>query len=758
MAADEFENDKTQSFTPLTRGMKVRHYTIIEKIGSGGMGEVYLALDTKLNRKVALKILPPHLCQDEECRKRFTREAQAAAILDHPNIAAIYEVGEHQERPFYSMQVVEGQSLRDVIAGKDLPIDRILEIGIQVCEGLQAAHDKGIIHRDVKPSNILLDSHGRVRIVDFGLAAIRGSEHLTRTGSTLGTIGYMSPEQVRGQEIDHRSDLFSIGIVLYELITKQNPFKRDSEAATLKAVSDNTLHPVARYRADVPEGSQAIIEKALEKRAELRYQTAADMAADLRRVTEGITAIRPDKKRYQSIAVLPFVDISQEKDQEYFCDGIAEELINGLTQLRELKVAARTSAFQFRQSDRDIRAIGQELRVAAVLEGSVRKAGNRLRISVQLVNVKDGFHLWSEKYDRDQNDIFAIQDEIALKIVEKLRLQLLDSERNQLVRRHTDNKEAYNLYLKGRYFWNRRYEGGLFKAIECFQQATEEDPRFALAYSGIADSYNILGVYSLIQTKEAYTRAKSAAKKALEIDETIAEAHASLGWIRMWYDWDWQAAEKEFRQAIRLNPNCATAHQWYGFYLALIKGQSSDAIAEFRRAQELDPLEIITNATLGWVYFFAGKYDEAIRQCRKTIEMEPNFSLTYFFLGIGMTYIGKAMLNEAISAFEKLVTLSDNSPYAIGCLGYSQAKSGQSGAAARTLEQMGQLSEERYVSPFWNAIIYLGLGKKTETLAQLDRAYQERESFLICLKSWSIFDDLRSEPRFEALLRKIGLE
>jgi len=580
MANSEFDDDKTLSFVALTAGTQVSHYEIINKIGAGGMGEVYLALDTKLNRKVALKFLPPHLCRDEDCRKRFTREAQATAGLDHPNIASIHEVGEYNGRPFFSMQVVEGQSLRDVIAGKDLPVERMLEIAIQLCEGLQAAHDKGITHRDIKPSNILIDSHNRVRIVDFGLAAISGSEQLTKTGSTLGTIGYMSPEQVQGKEIDQRSDLFSLGVVLYELITKQNPFKRDSEAATLKAVSDDLPEPLARFKSGLPDGLQAVIDKALEKDIKMRYQHADGMLSDLVRVKRSLesgqstiyrqlvsrqasrrrwaaaavivvaalivlivtkpwltdtTSDEPDKIMQAvlpSIAVLPFVDMSSDKDQEYFCDGIAEELINGLTQLGGLKVAARTSAFQFKQPDRNIPAIGRELGVTTVLEGSVRKAGNRLRITVQLINVKDGFHLWSEKYDRTLDDIFAIQDEISLAIVEKLRLQLLDREKSRLVRRHTDNKEAYNLYLKGRYFWNKRHEGGMTSALDYYQQAIDKDPTYPHPYIGIADAYVILGTFGFLPPRESFPKAKAAANKALELDSNLEEDDMRKRWPR----------------------------------------------------------------------------------------------------------------------------------------------------------------------------------------------------------------------------------
>ncbi|MBU1318327.1 MAG: protein kinase [candidate division Zixibacteria bacterium] len=510
MCPEDPQDDQTQTYLPLIEGTAVSHYVIIEKIGAGGMGEVYLANDTELNRRVALKFLPPHLCRNEDCRKRFKREAQAAAKLNHPNIIHVYEVSEHQGRPFFAMEHVEGTSLKDVTGDKDLSVERILELGIQVCEGLHAAHEEGVTHRDIKPSNILIDSHGRARIVDFGLASVVGSDQLTRTGSTLGTVGYMSPEQVRGDEIDHRSDLFSFGVVLYELITKQNPFKRDSEAATLKAVCDDIPHPIARFRSNIPDGIQSILDKALEKNIKTRYQHADGMVSDLMRlkrsldsglstmsavtavgrssrtwwlvaivamlaVAVAVVATQPwkpetiaDKPHKIMLAVLPFENLGDPED-EYFADGITEEILTNLAKLSGLGVISRTSAMQYKNSEKGLRQIGEELGVDYVLEGTIRwdKSGdvNRVRIHPQLIEVADDIHLWADRYDAILSDVFEIQSSIAEKVAEALNVALLETERRALTQQPTENTEAYHYYLRGKQYFSVQVGRGDYRDI-----------------------------------------------------------------------------------------------------------------------------------------------------------------------------------------------------------------------------------------------------------------------------------------------------
>jgi len=447
--------------------------------------------------------------------------------------------------------------------------------------------------------------------------------------------------------------------------------------------------------------------------------------------------------------------LSADKEQEYFCDGMAEEIINALTQVEGLHVVARTSAFFFRGKEIDIREIGKKLNVETVMEGSVRKAGNRLRITAQLVNVVDGYHLWSERYDREIKDVFAIQDEISLAIVDKLKVKLLKEEKDKLVKRFTDNQEAYNLYLKGRYFWNRRYEGGLQKGIECFQQAINKDPLYALAYAGIADCYILLGYFGWLPPKEAYPRARVAAKKALEIDDTLAEAHTSMGWIRTFYDWDWAAAEDEFKRALDLSPNYATGHEWYGVSLAPMR-RFDEGTVSLKRALELDPLSLMINSVYGLGLYWERRYNEALDQYHKTVEMDPNFSLVYLFLG--WAYSAKAMWEEAIVASTKFVTLSQGSPFGVGTLGSVYGMSGQRYEALKMLDRLNELSQERYVSSFYRAIIYMGLGEKDQAFEYLEKAYLERESWMATLGTFPLLDSLRSDPRVTALLKKMGLE
>jgi len=738
----------------------ISHYKILEKLGEGGMGVVYKAQDTKLDRTVALKFLPKHLLCDSEAKIRFEQEAKAASALDHPNICTIHEIDEVEGECFISMAYVEGKSLKKLLEEKTFSIKEVVDIVIQVCEGLVVAHEKGVVHRDIKSDNIMLTSRGQVKIMDFGLAKLRGVSRLTKTGTTLGTMQYMSPEQVQGLEVDQRSDIFSFGVVLYEMITGQLPFKGDYEAAIIYSIVNETPEPLARYKANVPDELQKAVDKALAKNKGERYQHIDEMSVDikiLRKELEfGIPKERlPKKGLLPSIAVLPFTNLTVDKEQDYFCDGMAEEIINALTQLEGLRVVARTSSFSFRGKEIDIREIGRKLNVETLLEGSVRKAGNRLRITAQLVNVADGYHLWSERYDREIDDVFAIQDEISLAIVDKLKVKLLKEEKAKLVKRFTDDQEAFNFYLKGRYFWNRRYEGGLQKGIECFQQAINKDPLYALAYAGIADCYVLLGHFGWLPPKEAYPRARVAAEKALEIDDTLAEAHTSMGWVHTFYDWDWVAAEDEFKRALELNPNYATGHEWYGVSLAPMR-RFDEGTVSVKRALELDPLSLMINSVYGLGLYWERRYDEALDQYRKTVEMDPNFSLVYLFLG--WTYSAKGMWEEAIVASNKFMTLSQGSPFGVGTLGSVYAMSGQRYKALKMLDRLNELSQERYVSPFYKAIIYMGLGEKDQAFEYLEKAYLERESWMATLGTFPLLDSLRSDPRFTALLKKMGLE
>ena len=527
----EPNDDKTRIVNVLSRGTVVSHYRIVEKIGAGGMGEVYLAEDTLLNRKVALKFLPAILAADPEHRARFKREAQTAARLNHPSIATVYEVSEFGNQPFIAMEYVEGITLRDLMNRGEMSLDELIKISIQLAEGLAEAHSVGVVHRDIKPANILCDCKGRCKLADFGLAAFSGTSELTKAGSILGTVGYMSPEQVRGEGGDASSDIFAFGVVLYEMITGKHPFRRNNQAATINATLHDQPNPIIDVRPDAPHELIAVLDKAMDKDRSIRYQQTSQLLNDLRKIgrkLEQDSSGAPLAIRNQpSVAVLPFTNLSTDKEQEYFCDGMAEEIINALTYVENLRVVARTSSFSFKGKDLDIREIGRRLNVETLLEGSVRRSGQHLRIIAQLVNVTDGCHLWSERFDRQMDDVFAIQDEIALAIVDRLKVKLLKDEKALLTKRYTDDQEAYHLYLKGRFFWNRRYEGGLQKGIEAFEQAVQRDAMYAPAYVGIADCYNQLAHWGYLAAKEAYPIARRATEKAL-VDRSLVSRSPCL--------------------------------------------------------------------------------------------------------------------------------------------------------------------------------------------------------------------------------------
>ncbi len=753
MATQMPDDDRTQSFFALTAGTTVSHYRIVDKIGSGGMGEVYLALDNELNRKVALKFLPSDLCGDDECRKRFKREAQAAAGLDHPNIAAIYEVGEHGGRSFYAMQVIEGQSLREVIAGKDLPIDQIVEIAIQVSEGLQAAHDSGIIHRDIKPSNILIDSHGRVRIVDFGLATIRGSEHLTRTGSTLGTIGYMSPEQVDGREIDHRSDLFSLGVVLYEMITKQNPFKRDSDAATLRAVSDYVPHPVARYRADVTEELQNIVDKAIDKDIDLRYQHATDLIADLKRLTRTIQSQSRDTATSPSIAVLPFDDLSQDRDQQYLCDGLTEELISALACIRGLRVVSRTSSFAFQNTREDIRAIGRKLNVSTLLEGSVRRAGNRIRVTAQLIEAETGYHLWNGKFDRQMEDLFAIEDEVTSSIVSALRPELL-REKAAVVRPHTTSLEAYNEYLLGLALWNTRTDDGLRKSLGHFSRAASLDPEYSMAHCGIADAYNVMAGYCLIHPKTGLQKSMEAAQRALEINPKLGEAHGRLAMNLFELHHAINDAEREFNTALQLSPSSTITINGFDEMLAAL-GRFDEAAQLIETSLALDPLGWVAKLHKAGLALFMDQHETAEFLNDKMLEADPQFMPALRHKCEILAARGD--MNAAYDLAARLVEMSGGHPMDISHLGYVSGLAGDDSAAADCLNRLGALDEVHFVPSYERALIHLGMQNYERALEELEQSVDEGYCRILQINVDPRFRPLKKHAKFMEIVKQLNL-
>jgi serine/threonine protein kinase/Flp pilus assembly protein TadD len=738
-------------------GRTISHYRVIEKLGEGGMGVVYKAEDTRLGRTVALKFLPASLTSDADAKERFVREAQAASGLDHPNICTIHEIDETETgQMFICMSCYEGEVLKSRIARGQLPIDEAVGIADRIARGLGKAHSRGIVHRDIKPANVFITEDGEVKLLDFGLAKLADQTGVTKIGTTVGTVTYLSPEQARGQEVDHRTDIWSLGVVLYEMLAGRPPFQSTNEQALIYAILNEEPPRLGDLRSETPRELAQVVERAMSKDPSFRYEDAESFLADLRAAAE---SLRPQPERraravpsLPSIAVLPFVDMSPEGDQEYFCDGMAEELINALSGVERLQVASRTSAFQFKGTGHDVRAVGRQLGVGTVLEGSVRKAGNRLRITSQLVNVADGYHLWSEKYDRDADDVFAIQDEISLAIVDKLRVRLLGDEKTRLVKRHTDDQEAYGLYLRGRYYWNRRYEGGLRKAITHFRQAIERDPDYALPYVGTADAFHIMGYYGFLSPAEAFPQAKAAAMKALEIDDSLGEAHAALGWISTFYDWNWDAAERQFVRALELSPRYATAHEWYSLHLAAV-GRSDDAIAEVRRAQALEPVSLIVNAAAGAVLYLSRRHEEATDQLRRTLDMDPSFILPRVWAGDN--YMCRGMYDEAIGDLKIAVDAAPDMTYALGSLGCAYALAGETDEARAVLNRFDELARVRYVSSVHRALPHIGLGESDRAIESFGNGLAEHDPLAPWIKVAPVLDPLRGHPGFKALVERM---
>jgi len=739
-------------------GKTLGHYRILEKVGQGGMGVVYKAEDTKLKRPVALKFLRTELTRDPEISARFMQEAQAAAALDHPNICSVYEISEADDQTYIAMAYVEGQSLKQKIQSGPLGIDEAMDITVQVAEALREAHGKGVIHRDIKPANVMLTEKGLVKIMDFGLAKLSWGEDLTRTAEILGTAVYMSPEQAGGKKVDCRTDIWSLGCVLYEMLAGRRPFEAGHDQAVIHAVLSEGFQPISRLRTGVPAEIEVIIHKCLQKDPRDRYQDAAALIEALGSVRQQDLPPSPAKAaagpRHPSTAVLPFVDMSPQKDQEYFCDGIAEELINALTHIRDLRVVARTSAFAFKGKNIDVREIGKTLNVDTVLEGSIRKAGTRLRVTAQLISIEDGYHLWSEKFDREMEDIFAIQDEISTAIVDNLKVKLLADEKSAIKKRHTDNPEAYNLYLKGLYFVNKPSAEALHKALDCFSTAISIDPDFALAYAGTAYAYSSFGVLAFSQPADVYPKAKTALKRALELDDQLAEAHAEAALIAFYYDYDWAAAEDSFRRTFALNPGNALWHAAYAWH-CLARGRFDQAAREIKLAQTLDPLLPLLYAFSIGIHDNIGRPDEAIEEFRRAVELDPNMGLAYFHVGI--VYSRKKLMDKAILAFQKSMELAAYSGWAECNLGIVYLSAGQREKAEGILEELLQKKNTTYVSSFCIAMLWAALGNFDKAFEYMDKAIEERDSIMPLVHLYADIGDLRSDPRFGILLKKMNL-
>ncbi len=824
----------------LAAGTKLGRYEIRSKIGEGGMGEVYLAQDTELNRTVAIKILPEGLAANEQRLSRFILEAKAISTLNHPHILTIHEIGNTGDTRFIATEFIDGDTLRERMRSGLLNLKEILEIAVQTTGALAAAHAAGIIHRDIKPDNLMIRRDGYVKVLDFGLVKLTESSGSpadaeaptralvnTRDGVVMGTPDYMSPEQAKGIDLDARTDLWSLGVVLYEMITGRGPFAGETPTDSISLILQKDPAPLTRYATEIPAELDRIVKKALTKDREERYQTAKDLLIDLRTLKRKLEvdaeidrtvppelrgphvtasspvptteSADPDRvvssaeyvftgiKRHkiaaaiaglvlvvvvvgislyvqarnseigiESIAVLPFQNRSLEPDTEYLSDGLAESLIYRLSQIPNLRVSPTTTVFGYKNKELDAVAIGNRLGVNAVVVGRIVQRGDNLTISAELVDVRHNKLLWGEQYERKMSEILQTQREIAREIVEKLQLRVSGEEKG-LVKNYTESNEAYQLYLKGRFHWNRRNAESLHKAVDYFQQAIKQDPNFALAYAGIADTYAVLGGPEAggdMSPDEALPKAKAAALKALEIDESIAEGHVSLGHVKVFYERDWEGAEREYKRAIELNPTYSVAHHWYAIYLSVV-GRQTEAVNEIRRAQELDPLSVSINAWHGRILGLAGQIDQSIEQLRKTVELEPNFLIGHYRLG--QAYADKGMYDEAMSEFNQVLNLPNGKALALTGIAQTYALSGNRAEAHKSLNEVLGMSRHQYVSPAQIGAIFIALGENDKAFEWLEEANRAHDLNIVRLKHDPRFTGLRSDPRYHDLVRRIGI-
>lgn len=747
-------------------GQTVSHYKVLERLGGGGMGVVYRAEDVRLARHVALKFLPADLSSDSVARQRFTREARSASALDHVHICTIYDIGETPEGGlFIAMAYYDGETLdRRIARGPIAPPEAAL-IAHQVADGLARAHQANIVHRDVKPANLMLTREGVVKILDFGIAKLPRSDRLTREGMAVGTLTYMSPEQARGEEPDPRSDLWSLGVVLYEMLTGEPPFHGKGQAGTLHAVLYAERPSLAEHLPEEHRELEGVVEKALTRDPQQRYRDAHAMSAALRRHASTVDTLvsipvptashRVGAPKQPSVAVLPFTDLSSQQDQEYFCIGLAEELTLALTRVPGLQVTSRSSASRVAEREDDLETIGRKLGVRSVLEGTVRKEGPRLRVTSQLVDMEGGYNLWSERFDREFSDVFTIQEEIARHIVETLQLTLVGDLRAPGADESRQHPEAYNLYLEGRYFADKRTEEGLKRALDLYRQALDQAPDYARAWAGMADSYSLLGIYGLSPPRDVMPRAREAASRALDLDASLADAHASLGCVRSVYEWDWPKAEASYHKARELDPRHALTRHGYAVHCLMPSGRFEQALDELRRARDLDPLSPVILTSLGLPHYYARRYDEAVAAYRHALELDPNFGMAHFFLG--RAFVEQGRYPEAIQALERAVELSGESPEKTAALAHVQAVAGDEKGARKLLEKLEHQADTRYVSPVLRSQVLVGLGRREAALESLEEALDLKAVDLVWVEHHPVFDDLRDESRFRNLLDRGGL-
>jgi serine/threonine-protein kinase len=831
----------------------IAHYRILRRLGKGGMGEVLLAEDTKQhNRKVALKVLPHELTKSESRLRRFRQEARAILALNHPNILTVFEIGESHDSHYIATEYIDGETLRHCLWRGPLKLDESLGIGIQVAMALEAAHTAGIVHRDIKPENIMLrqDKFVRdrfVKVLDFGLAKLTDRDGSgadpeavtipiteTNPGAIMGTTGYMSPEQALGESIDERTDVFSLGVVLYEMVAGEAPFKGKTDSHTRVSIIDHEPLPLVQHVANVPRQLERIVAKALAKDRQKRYQTITDLKLDLEQlrdevhdsegpeltrhstsvtqadllstmpttapsqvetiadpgtVSSGPTHARKFARQHpfligavgllvvlgfiaallfgswtrpiNSVAILPFVNDSKDPNAEYLSDGLTESIINSLSQLPNLRVMSRNAAFRFKGSNLDPLEAGRNLNVGAVLTGRLVKLDDRLVIKTELIKVDDGSQLWGAEYNSSLADIFSVQDEVSKKISESLRLRLSGEDEEKLAKRYTKDAEAYQLYLKGRYFWNKRNEEGFRNGIDYFKRAEEKDPTFALAFSGLADSYALLSDIGVARPVDEMPKAKAAAQKAVDADPTLAEAYTSRAFVRLAYDWDWFGAQSDFQQALKLNPKYPTAHQWYASYLMQM-GKFSLAKAEIEEAHKLDPLSPIISSNTGLYSYYEHNYDDAIAKYKLTLQSDPDFWVARHYLALA--YVQKGMYDEAIAELRKLIKAPASGPIPDGVveaeteasasLGFAYGMANKQAEARAIINQLELLAKRRYVSGLYFANVYAGLKDHDKAIQYLNDAFAARHPGLVLIRIEPMFDGLRSDERFKQLTKR----